>query len=82
LRSVEWGEYCETYMQDWRDLTTPFDDMLGLFQSKPFAGVKRMVLKNPVWSDEDIQRLLSLRPDLSLSIVRVAQSYVRRARAQ
>jgi hypothetical protein len=79
LRSVEWGEYCETYMQDWRDHTTPFDDMLGLFRSKPFAGVKRMVLKNPVWSDEDIQRLLSPRSDLSLSIVRVSQSYVRRA---
>lgn|SRR5215470_19493234 len=82
LRAVEWGEYCETYMQDWRDHTTPFDDMLGLFQSKAFAGVKRMVLKNPVYSDEDIQRLLSVRPDLSLSIVRVSQAYVRPARVK
>jgi len=77
LSCLEWGEYCQTYMDDWRHGCTPFKDYLKLFNSAVFANVRKFVWRNPVCSPDEIQQLRRLRPDCSLQIVRSSAAYER-----
>src|SRR5262249_39833799 len=40
LRFFAWGEYCQTYMENWRERTTGFEDMLALFRAAAFDSVR------------------------------------------
>lgn len=77
LRVLEWGEYCESYMDDWRDRCTPFDQYRDLFASDAFRPVKSFVFRNPVCSDEELAELKAMRPDLQMMVVRSTGEYVR-----
>lgn len=76
LRCLEWGEYCETYMDDWRSECTPFAHYEALFRSDAFRSVKSFVFKNPACSPDELTLLKSIRPDLQLHIVRWTSEYV------
>lgn len=78
LRFLAWGEYAETYMDDWIDHTTPFSGMVSLFQSSAFDSVRMFVLKNPTYSDQELQQLAGLRPKLQFKVVRTSSAYCRR----
>jgi hypothetical protein len=54
LRSFEFGEYNETYMDDFSDHVTPFADYRNLFMSDAFASVQMFRWKNPVCSPEEL----------------------------
>jgi hypothetical protein len=75
LSSLEWGEYNETYMDDFRANCTPLEDYRALFGSKAFSNVKRFVWRNPVCSPQEIAELKQLRADLQLLIVRTSAEY-------
>ena len=75
LRCLEWGEYNETYMENWQANSTPFSDYERLFRSMAFLGVNRFVWRNPVCSKENIQELKGDRPGLQMLIVRFASEY-------
>lgn len=77
LECLEWGEYCESYMDDWRDQCTPFDHYKSLFGSDAFRPVRRFVFRNPVCSDAEIAQLKAMRPDLQMRVVRSTGEYVR-----
>jgi hypothetical protein len=75
LRSLAWGEYAETYADDWTVHTTPFSSMVNLLESPAFGGLRSFVLKNPTYSDEELCRLAALRPHLQFKIVRTSSAY-------
>lgn len=76
LTSVEWGEYHEAYLDDFRSRCTPLEDFDTLFRSRAFSTVKRFVWRNPVCSADEINALKRLRPDLQLQVVRTSADYV------
>lgn len=76
LYCLEWGEYNETYMDDYLASCTPVDHYRQLFQSGAFAKVARLVWRNPVCTDDEINELKELKPDLQLLVVRFSDHYV------
>lgn len=76
LRCLEWGEYCETHMKDWRERCTPLDHYRALFGSGAFRPVRRFVFRNPTCSPAELAELKSLRPVLQLLLVRWSKEYV------
>jgi hypothetical protein len=76
LRCVEFGEYNETYMEDYAGQCTPISDYQELFSSESFKQVRRFVWRNPVCSAAEIASLKALRPDLQLLIVRTSAEYL------
>jgi hypothetical protein len=80
LRCLKWGEYCETYMDDWRSHCTPFDHYEALFRSDAFRSVKSFVFKNPACAPAELTQLKSIRPDLQFLVVRWTSEYVQSSR--
>jgi hypothetical protein len=80
LRSLTWGEYSETYMDDWKDRTTPFQSLVDLIKSPAFDAIKVFCLKNPTCSDEQLMELGALRPEMQFKVVRTSSAYVRQKR--
>jgi hypothetical protein len=76
LTCLEWGEYCESYMDDWRDRCTPFDNYKALFASEAFRRVQRFVFRNPVCSDAELADLKAMQPKLQMLVVRSTSGYV------
>jgi hypothetical protein len=76
LYCLEWGEYNETYLDDWQSRCTPLEDYRELFQSAAFSGVKRFVWRNPLLTNDEIRQLKSDRRDLQLLVVRTSSEYV------
>jgi len=77
LRFFAWGEFCQTYMENWRELTTSFEDMLALFRAAVFDSVRVCVMKNSVYSTNEIATLHGVRPNIQLKLVRAASEYSR-----
>ncbi|HKX26326.1 MAG TPA: hypothetical protein VJ302_01410 [Blastocatellia bacterium] len=61
LGMLEFGEYNETYVDDFPVGCTPFDDYRRLFVSEAFASVKSFVWRNPICSDSELMELRKLR---------------------
>lgn len=78
LETLEFGEFNETYLDDFPSGCTPFDDYRRLFTSKAFSVVRRFVWRNPVCSEAEIEELRSLRPksDLQIEIVQFSSRCV------
>jgi hypothetical protein len=78
LQRLEFGEFNETYLDDFPAGCTPFDDYRRLFTSAAFATVRAFVWRNPVCSDTEIAELRSLRPksELQIQIVQFLSRYV------
>lgn len=76
LYCLEWGEYNETYMDDYLANCTPTHHYRELFQSNAFRPIARFVWRNPVCTDDEINELKNLKPDLQLLVVRFSDHYV------
>lgn len=70
LRSLGFGEYNETYMEDYAQQVTPFTDYQGLFASPAFVPVRRFEWRNPACSAEQISQLKAMDPTRSMLVVR------------
>ncbi len=77
LSCLEWGEYNETYMDDFSENCTPLDEYRTLFSSEAFRNVRRFVWRNPVCSQEEIAELKKLKADLQLLVVQTSAEYER-----
>lgn len=75
LQCLEWGEYHETYIDDYLANCTLKEDYQGLFRSNAFGPVTRFVWRNPVLTDEDIKELKAIKPGLQLLVVRYSNDY-------
>jgi hypothetical protein len=80
LRSFAWGEYNQTYMENWQQNVTPFQDYRLLVRSPQFEHVRTFVWRNPACSDDDIQEIVSLRQDLGILVVKYSSNWQRRGR--
>jgi hypothetical protein len=78
LKSFEFGEFNETYLEDFSARCTPFTDYRRLFTSATFHPVRNFVWRNPVASAGEIAELRALRPRVGLQfkIVRFSSMYV------
>ncbi len=78
LQTLEFGEFNETYLEDFPSGCTPFAHYRRLFVSAAFATVQRLVWRNPVCSEAEIAELRSLRPktELQIQIVQFSSRYV------
>ena len=77
LRGLEWGDYAEHYMEDWRAKTTPFEEMAELFRCEGFQQIEFFSIRNTIYSDDELHRLAAIRPGRSFRVVRSTHSYVR-----
>ena len=77
LQVLEFGEYSQTYMEDFASRCTPLSEYKDLFASKAFASVKHFVWRNPACSDTEIGELRSARKDVGLLVVRTSATYLR-----
>jgi hypothetical protein len=80
LQFLAWGEFNETYMEDFAQHVTPFEHYRELFASPAFAGVGMFELRNPVMSEAQLQSLRPLRDrSFQFKVVRSTHAYVARA---
>lgn len=75
LQCLEWGEYHETYLDNYSINCTPTKHYQEMFHSNAFDSVQRFVWRNPVCTDSDIQALQALRPNLQLLVVYYSDHY-------
>lgn len=75
LQCLEWGEYNETYMDEYLANCTPTENYRELFRSSAFGSVTRFVWRNPVCTDDEIKELKALKPGLQLLVVRYSDDY-------
>ena len=76
LSVFAWGEYSQTYMEDWMNYVTPYDSMERLFRSAVFEDLSRFVLRNPIYSEDELHRLSAFRPNLQFMAVCETGRYV------
>jgi hypothetical protein len=77
LQCLEFGEYNETYMEDYATHCTPIRDYQELFASKAFQPVRRFVWRNPRCSAAEIAALKAMRRDLQLLVIRASAEYIK-----
>jgi hypothetical protein len=77
LQCLEFGEYNETYIDDYASRCTPAADYEELFTSGAFKPVRRFVWRNPVCPAAEIAAFKAMRRDLQLLVVRTSADYVR-----
>jgi hypothetical protein len=77
LRGLEWGDYAERYMDDWRTKTTPFVDMEALVRCEGFGQITAFSLRNTAYADDELKQLKALRPGLSIRVVTSTHAYLR-----
>jgi hypothetical protein len=80
LDHLEFGEYNETYMDDFASHCTPKDDYRRLFTSPAFASVRFFRWRNPVFSGQEIAELRALCPqkELQFQVIRCSAEYISR----
>lgn len=76
LSLLAWGEYSQTYVENWIDYVTPYESMERLFRSTVFEGLTRFVLRNPNYSEEELHRLSAMRPNLQFMAVYETGRYI------
>lgn len=70
LRFFEFGEYQETYMDDFSTHVTPIQDYRTLLQSSAFASVRYFRWFNPVCTPAELAELRAMRKDCQISVLR------------
>lgn len=76
LQCLQWGEYHETYIEDYLANCTPLEHYRELFRSTAFASVRSFLWRNPTCTDEEIRELKAMTPALQLLVVRDSSRYV------
>ncbi|MES2464956.1 MAG: hypothetical protein V4671_30695, partial [Armatimonadota bacterium] len=76
LRSLEWGEYNETYLENWEANCTSYEDYALLFTSAAFSAVTRFVWRNPVCSEAQLKLLKQMRSDLQILVICTSHAYI------
>jgi hypothetical protein len=77
LMSLEFGEYSDRSLPDWRDHCTPAEHYRELFASPRYAALRAFTWRDPAESDEKIRALKQLSPGVSLRVVRASSEYMR-----
>lgn len=76
LRILDWGEYNQRYVGDYRERCTPFEQYRELFRSAALRPVRVFVLRNAVFDAAKFRELKALRPDLTFRRIDCSGEYV------
>jgi len=76
LRYLEFGEYNETYMDEYRQCCTPFEHYRELFESPVSASLRGFVWRHPICTAEQIEDLQEMRPQLRIKVVRWSHDWL------
>jgi hypothetical protein len=77
LRSFEFGEYNETYMEDFAAHVTPFADYQRLIGSSAFASVQVFQWRNPACSPAEMEQIKKLKKGRQVLVVRWSAEWMR-----
>jgi hypothetical protein len=77
LRSFEFGEYNQTYMEDFSAHVTPFPHYRELFTSLAFAPVKVFQWRNPACSSAEMEEVKDLKKGRQILVVRWSAEWMR-----
>ena len=77
LRVLEYGDFSEFFLDEYAAQCTPYDQYEALFRSPAFAPVRRLVLRNPNLTAEQLKELKALRADLQMYVIHARANYVR-----
>lgn len=77
LKMLDFSDFSQRYMENYREACTPFADYECLFQSAAFTSVRRFNLRNAVMSSEQLAQLRQLRQDLQFFTIQSFGEYVR-----
>lgn len=76
LRYFDFTDYQETYMENWKDVATPFEHFERLINSKAFDSVRLMILRNLTFSVEQIRNLKLIRKNTVFKLIRTESNYI------
>lgn len=62
LRILKYQDFCNTYMDDWQQLTTPFEDYMAFFRSRVCSQLEEIHLEVAL-SEPEVEQLLDVRSD-------------------
>ncbi len=77
LRALDFGDYSQTYMENYRDDCTPFEHYELLFRSPAFTAIRRFTLRNSILSEAQLKHLARLKSDCSFMTLQCSGDYVR-----
>jgi hypothetical protein len=77
LQSFEFGEYHETYMDDFSSHVTPFVDYRALFTSPAFASVEVFLWRNPACSPGEMAEIRTLLKDHQVMVAHWSAEWLR-----
>jgi hypothetical protein len=76
LITLDFGDYNQRYLEDYREDCTPFEQYEELFPSDAFQSVKRFNLRNSILSAEQLTHLRQLRKDLQFYVIQAYGVYL------
>lgn len=77
LRALDFGDYSQTYMENYRDDCTPFEHYEQLFRSPAFASVRQFTLRNSILSEQQLKHLARLTDNCSFMALQCHGDHVR-----
>ncbi len=77
LRALDFGDYSQTYMENYQDYCTPFEHYEQLFRSQAFATIRRFTLRNSILSEAQLKHLAQLKSDCAFMAIQCSGAYVR-----
>lgn len=72
LWRLEYQDFHQTYIEDYRQHCTPFEHFEQMFRSDAFSTMMTFVWHDPIFSPEELARLKAIRPKLYFRVVRSA----------
>jgi hypothetical protein len=77
LATLDFGEFAQRYIDEYPRLCTPFEHYAKLFRSFAFSQVRGFTLRNPVFSEFQLDKLKGFRKDLQFYVIRSYGEYIR-----
>jgi hypothetical protein len=69
LRTLDFGDFNEQYINNYREYRTPFEHYRELFLSKAFSEIQEFVLRHAELSRSQVEELQGLRKDLIFRLI-------------
>ena len=76
LRALDFGDYSQTYMENYREDCTPFEHYKLLFRSPAFATIRRFTLRNSILLEQQLKYLAQIKRECSFMAIRCVGDYV------
>jgi hypothetical protein len=76
LRHLDFGDYSQTYMDNFIESYTPFSHYKQLFLSSHFKNLRGITIRNSLLTTEQLQTLRDIRKDLQVYVIQSSGNYI------